>query len=244
MWHFQNHDSPPLPPLLPFFFLTALPAQPDSSTYTNCPSYKCGDVNISYPFWMMDRDDPAQVCGYHGFGINCVDNRGRSYPEITLGHHSYYVHNIDNGYRSILLSDTNVSSFGPGPIDCPRVRHGINLQTLPLNFSMLNVNLSFHYNCNGFPSFATEIPCLQLEKTQGKSYVHVMHSSIEETDWDAYSCADQVVTAVIGEHIHMFPDLSRQLGEILDKGFQLQWRMDDDDCENCEDSGGRISLDI
>ncbi|KAI3818868.1 hypothetical protein L1987_12689 [Smallanthus sonchifolius] len=112
--------------LLPFFFLTALSAQPDSSTYTNCPSYKCGDVNISYPFWMMDRDDPAQVCGYQGFGINCVDNHELSYPEITLGNNSYYVHNIDHGYRSILLSDTNVSSFGTGPIDCPRVRHGIN----------------------------------------------------------------------------------------------------------------------
>ncbi|KAI3818876.1 hypothetical protein L1987_12697 [Smallanthus sonchifolius] len=84
---------------------------------------------------------------------------------------------------------------------------------------MYNVNLSFHYNCNGFPSFATEMPC--LERSEGKSCVHVMNVSTEETDWDEYSCDHEVVTTVIREHINMFPNLSTQLGEINGRGWMI-----------------------
>ncbi|KAI3732142.1 hypothetical protein L1987_63340 [Smallanthus sonchifolius] len=224
--------------LLPFFFLTALPAQPDSSTYPSCRSYNCSDVAISYPFWTIGRDSAAQVCGYHGFGIKCVNNR----PEITLGEDSYYVQRINHENRSIVLADRDVFSDGPGPNKCPRVRHGINLETLPLNFSMNSVNLSFHFNCNGFPPSAIEIPC--FERIEGKSCVHVMNNNTEETGWEEYSCSQEVVTTVIKEHIDNLPNLSTQFGEILERGFQLQWDMNmTDECEKCEESYGRCGHD-
>ncbi|KAI3818860.1 hypothetical protein L1987_12681 [Smallanthus sonchifolius] len=221
--------------LLPFF-LIPLVAESNNSSYPNCPTRECGDATISYPFWKMDSDTTTQFCGYQGFGIKCSGNGRQNISEITLGGDSYYVQWINHECSSILLADSDVSSVVPGPNNCPRVHHGINLQTLPLNFSILNVNLSFHFNCTGFPSFATEIPC--MERSEGKSCVHVMNSSTEETDWDEYSCTDEVVTPVIGEHINGFPNLSTDFGELLRRGFELEWwRVDD--CDKCEESGGR-----
>ncbi|KAD7117394.1 hypothetical protein E3N88_04662 [Mikania micrantha] len=151
--------------LLPFFFFTAVPAVAQSNNQygNNCPSYTCGDVNISYPFWKMGTETTNQFCGYQGFGINCSEIGGRNISRIDIGNDSYYVRSItsNNNYRSIVLADYDVSSVAPGPPNgCPRVRHNISLGTLPLQFPTSMVNISFHFNCTGHPSFAIEIPCL------------------------------------------------------------------------------------
>ncbi|KAK9065265.1 hypothetical protein SSX86_016648 [Deinandra increscens subsp. villosa] len=239
-------------PLLFFFLFIALLAaaqSDDNSGYPNCPSYKCGDLNISYPFWKIETTSSqptSQFCGYQGFGINCsssgiIDGQ-TSTPEISFGGDSYYVRKIFHEYRSILVSDTIVSSYAPGPSSkCPRVRHGINLQTpLPLSFTKGNhLNLSFHFNCTGFPPSATEIkiPCL-LERDERNAYVNIVEED-SESDWDEYSCTDQVVTTVIRDDIEITSKLStKYLSEILGRGFELEWhRMED--CDKCEDSNGR-----
>ncbi|KAI3818875.1 hypothetical protein L1987_12696 [Smallanthus sonchifolius] len=125
--------------LLPFFFIIAQSAESDDSSQPNCPLYKCGDVAINYTFWKIDSESTAQFCGYPDFGINCTNIDGRIIPEIDLFHVQRTIK-----YSSILLADRDVFSVGPGANDCPRVRHGINLQTLPLSFLEVNVNLSFH----------------------------------------------------------------------------------------------------
>ncbi|KAM0049884.1 putative wall-associated receptor kinase, galacturonan-binding domain-containing protein [Helianthus debilis subsp. tardiflorus] len=145
--------------LLPIFFIALhAAAQSNNPIFPHCLPRYCGDVHISYPFWIIDNESTTQYCGYEGFGINCPTNGDGILPEITLGGDLYYVRWI-NQY-SILLSDSSVSLDVPGPPKpnhCPRVHHGINLQTLPLNFTTSNANLSFHFNCTGCPSFATEI---------------------------------------------------------------------------------------
>ncbi|KAD7117383.1 hypothetical protein E3N88_04651 [Mikania micrantha] len=222
--------------LLPFFFFTAIPAAAQSNNQygNNCPSYTCGDVNISYPFWKTGSETTNQFCGYQGFGINCTD---RNIPLISFGNDSYYVRRIDsnNNYRSIVLIDYDVSSVVPGPpISCPRVRHNITLGTLPLQFPTSMVNLSFHFNCTGHPSFAIEIPC--LFRTERNAYVNVMNDTTEE-EWADYSCADKVVTTVFPE-TDLIPNLVAIYGRLLGGGFEMQWEPTDD-CERCEDSGGR-----
>ncbi|KAJ0429890.1 putative wall-associated receptor kinase, galacturonan-binding domain-containing protein [Helianthus annuus] len=218
--------------LLPFFFI-ALPAASNDTTYPNCPSYKCGDVPISYPFWIIDGESTTQFCGYQGFGINCSPIL---IPEIRLGGDSYDVQWIFPESSKISLVDKDVLTVlpGPNPDKCPRVRHRINLESLPLNYTSHNVNLTFHFGCNECPDFATEIRCLER-----KSCLQIMNNGTDEEDWNEFSCTGDVVTTVIRDHINRFlPNLSTTFGDVLRLGFELEWwRMDD--CDKCEESGGR-----
>ncbi|MFS8023652.1 putative wall-associated receptor kinase, galacturonan-binding domain-containing protein [Helianthus anomalus] len=203
--------SPILLHLLPLFFITLL-AQSNNSTYPYCPSINCGNVTVSYPFWTMNNESLSQFCGYDGFGINC----------------SY------NG--TIFLADYDVSPVVVIPNNCPRLRHNINLGTLPLDFTMSSVNLSFHFDCDECPSFATKISC--LDRDAGKACLEVMSNSTEEKDCDVYSCDQEVVTTVFGSNIDMFPNLSTNFGRVLEKGFGLRWKKMDG-CDKCEESEGR-----
>ncbi|KAL8249155.1 hypothetical protein R6Q59_006023 [Mikania micrantha] len=234
--------SPLLLILLPFvfFFFTAA-AQSYNQYGTNCPSYMWGPVNISYPFWKMSSSgNNTQFCGYQGFGINCTEVRGQNISLITIGDDSYYIRNIDYNYRRIDLADYDVSPVAQvPPNNCPRVRHNISLGTLPLQFPMSMVNLSFHFNCDGYSSFAIEIPC--LFRSEGNAYVNVMNVTTEE-DWAEHSCADKVVTTVFPEP-DLIPNLSAgTYSTFLQRGFELQWGRTDD-CERCEDSDGRCGND-
>ncbi|KAI3732153.1 hypothetical protein L1987_63352 [Smallanthus sonchifolius] len=225
--------------LLPLFFIS-LPAQSNNSTfYPNCPSYDCGGVTIRYPFWNNEIEPTTQFCGYEGFQMNCYNNASQRIPSITLGDHYYYVRSINYELKNILVADYDISVI-LNPINCPRVRSGINLQTSPLNFSMSTIDLSFHFSCNGCPSFATEIPCFGI--IGRKSCVHIMNMSREETDWGEYSCTQEVVTTVLRDNINRFPDLSTEFGRVLEGGFELEWRTTDD-CNKCEESNGRCGHD-
>ncbi|XP_076945881.1 LEAF RUST 10 DISEASE-RESISTANCE LOCUS RECEPTOR-LIKE PROTEIN KINASE-like 2.4 [Bidens hawaiensis] len=226
--------------LLSIFFISLF-AQFDNPDYPNCPSSRCGDVNISYPFWRMDEPaSRSQSCGYQGFGIDCYATDGdSSVPRISLSGSYYNVRNISYHYP---YNTIHLSAVDQLPDDCPGVRHNITLGTLPLIFTMITVNISFHFNCTGFPSFATEIP--RLGNNERKSCVHVMNDTTEETDWGQYSCSEEAITAVVKDRTGSLPDLSRGLGELLQRGFELDWgSMDDDQCDKCEQSDGRCGHD-
>ncbi|MFS8023657.1 hypothetical protein Hanom_Chr16g01454051 [Helianthus anomalus] len=118
---------------------------------------------------MIYNEPTTHYCSYEGFGINC-STIGK--PQITLGNDSYNVGMINPESRIISLVDKDVLIER-----CPRVRHRINLESLPLNYTSHNVNLTFHFNCTGCPSFATEIPCFKR-----KSCVQIMNNSVNEVD--------------------------------------------------------------
>ncbi|KAF5756376.1 putative wall-associated receptor kinase, galacturonan-binding domain-containing protein [Helianthus annuus] len=221
--------------LLPLFFITML-AQSNNSTYPYCPSINCGNVTVSYPFWTINNESLSQFCGYDGFGINCSYNGNQRIPQISFGGDSYYVQSINYELGTIFLADYDVSPVVVIPNNCPRVRHNINLGTLPLDFTTSSVNLSFHFDCDECPSFATEISC--LDRDAGKACLEVMSNSTEEKDWDVYSCDQEVVTTVFGSNIDRFPNLSTNFGRVLEKGFGLRWKKMDG-CDKCEESEGR-----
>uniref|UniRef100_A0A251RSH9 Protein kinase domain-containing protein n=1 Tax=Helianthus annuus TaxID=4232 RepID=A0A251RSH9_HELAN len=131
--------------LLPLFFITML-AQSNNSTYPYCPSINCGNVTVSYPFWTINNESLSQFCGYDGFGINCSYNGNQRIPQISFGGDSYYVQSINYELGTIFLADYDVSPVVVIPNNCPRVRHNINLGTLPLDFTTSSVNLNSEKN--------------------------------------------------------------------------------------------------
>ncbi|KAI3680391.1 hypothetical protein L2E82_50377 [Cichorium intybus] len=221
--------------LFPFFFFISIAAQSNDTNFPGCFAYKCANTTISYPFWRLDGEPATQYCGYEGFGINC-DNYGGT-PEIPiayLGRDSYYAPSISYESKRIVLVDYDVSPVVP-PVDCPRVRHDIDLGNLPFNFWGQNVNLSFHFNCTGVPSFAHEIPCLSTPTN--KSCVHSLTFEPENFDWTQYSCDEEVLTTVL-DVFNVTRPMEKEFRRALRQGFELKWGRTED-CEKCEVSGGR-----
>ncbi|KAJ0429888.1 putative wall-associated receptor kinase, galacturonan-binding domain-containing protein [Helianthus annuus] len=216
--------------LLPIFFITLL-AQSNNSTHPSCRFDRCGNVNISYPFWKMDSDSTSQFCGYQGFGIRCSE---QDIPEISLGGNPYYIRVIDYEYGTIFLSDYDVSPVVRGPNNCPRIRHDINIGNLPFVFVQSTVNISFHFDCNECPSFATEIPCLQRNGEKAC----LTNISREESVWDEYSCDQEVVTTVFQDVMDLIFDVTTNFSSALEKGFGLRWEPINE-CQKCEESDGQ-----
>ncbi|XP_076886656.1 LEAF RUST 10 DISEASE-RESISTANCE LOCUS RECEPTOR-LIKE PROTEIN KINASE-like 1.2 isoform X2 [Bidens hawaiensis] len=228
--------------LLFFFFLfISFSSQSNNIAYSsNCLPYMCGSVNISYPFWRADEKSATQYCGYEAFEIKCSE---RNISEITLGGDSYFVREIDHASDTIYLSYNEVPPVAPGPDNaqnsCPRVGHNITLGTLPLEYTMHSVNLTFHFGCNGCPRNTAEIPCFEPDDT--RACLEVMNGGTEESDWDEFLCDQIVVTTVSRLNLENFPDLPKNFGNVLEGGFGLRWgRMDG--CEKCEESNGRCGL--
>ncbi|KAJ0434614.1 putative glycerophosphodiester phosphodiesterase, protein kinase RLK-Pelle-LRK10L-2 family [Helianthus annuus] len=219
--------------LLPFFFFffITLLAQSNNSTNPSCRFDSCGNVNISYPFWKMDSDSTSQFCGYDGFGIRCSE---QNIPKISLGGNPYYIRVIDYEYGTIFLSDYDVSPVVQGPNNCPRIRHGINLGNLPFVFVQSTVNISFHFDCNECPSFATEIPCLQRNGEKAC----LTNIRREESVWDEYSCDQEVVTTVFQDVMDLIFDVTMNFSSALEKGFGLRWEPINE-CQKCEESDGQ-----
>ncbi|GKA63804.1 kinase-like domain-containing protein [Tanacetum coccineum] len=136
---------------------------------------------------------------------------------------------------SIILVDYDVSSVSPVQTTCPRVNHGIELETLPLNFTSNNRNLSFHFDCTTVPDFATVIPCLGNEGTK-RSCVNIIHPNTPDYDW-GQTCDDGVVTTVL--NVFRSPErLGTEFVDALRRGFELNLTTTTEYCYKCEESDG------
>ncbi|PWA82600.1 protein kinase-like domain-containing protein [Artemisia annua] len=220
-----------------FFIITMAAVQTNISDFQNCLPSDCNGLKISYPFWKIDNQTSSQYCGYEGCGINCTilnNGQNRPTPMMHFGGDSYYVRSLTN--TSITLVDYDVSSVFPVQKECPRVKHGIELERLPLNYSSNNLNLSFHFNCTGdVPSFATVIPCLNNDSKW--SCINVINPENENHNWGELACEDEVVTSVL-DAVLSNERLGTEFPGALRTGFELHWQITTDDCDKCEDSGG------
>ncbi|KAI3780267.1 hypothetical protein L2E82_10240 [Cichorium intybus] len=232
LFHSQSLSLPLL--LFPFFFFISMAAEYNDTNYPSCFTYNCANINISYPFWRIDSETPTLYCGYEGFGINCSKNGEEDTPIAYLGGDSYYVPNISYESERIVLVDYDVSAVVPVD-DCPRVRHNIDLGDLPFNFWGQDVNLSCHFNCTRVPAFSREIPCLSTPTN--KSYVHSLNEEPPNFNWTEYSCDEAVVTTAM-EVFSSTRAVEMEFRRALMQRFELKWGRTED-CEKCEDSGGR-----
>ncbi|KAM5571203.1 LEAF RUST 10 DISEASE-RESISTANCE LOCUS RECEPTOR-LIKE PROTEIN KINASE-like 2.1 [Rosa sericea] len=199
------------------------------SASTNCPEYNCGNgLKFHYPFWKIEDSTAHQYCGYPGFGLNCSES-GK--PILSLPNNdSYYVRDINFILSTITLVDIDVVNQ-----NCPRARHSMSVGTLPLDYSPLDVNLSFYFNCStSFPDPAVPpITCLGLDGTN-KSYVFTEGKEPHGFDWSE-NCEENVVVTV-KETEEIFR-LSVAFGEVMNNGFVLNWIMAKE-CGSCEANGG------
>ncbi|KAF2295571.1 hypothetical protein GH714_033219 [Hevea brasiliensis] len=194
---------------------------------SKCSTHDCGNgVAIEYPFWYMDVNSSDEVCGYPEFGLSCSGDE----PILKLPNNTYYVNSINYANSTITLVDIDVTGQ-----TCPRARHNLTLENLPLGYTNLDLNLSFYFNCSSSPfSFsASAIGCLEFSTNQ--SYVSMTENQTNDVDWIG-KCEEKLVATVMRTEITT-NGLISEFGGAMNKGFMLDWRTVKG-CGSCEDSGG------
>nr|CAB3477990.1 unnamed protein product [Digitaria exilis] len=155
--------------LLPLLLLTmAIVTSRGDDTYATSACrwqpYLCGDVNISYPFYLasdtkaIPDHDGESYCGYPGLAISC--NRSSNKAILNLAGDSYAVSSIDYTNLTVSLADADASNG-----DCPTVDHNVTIPpdvklALPISavdYLFFFVNCSFgHPDADDLDPFTTK----------------------------------------------------------------------------------------
>ncbi|WMV57829.1 hypothetical protein MTR67_051214 [Solanum verrucosum] len=198
----------------------------NTAPFGYCPSSVCDNgLNISYPFWRLDKYNSAspQYCGYPGFGINCSQTDSILY----ISDDSFNVTKIDYDNLSLTVVDID----GVDHRGCPRVHHNLTLNDdFPLEYSKLDLYLNFYYNCTvSLPDSAYPLDC--LTSRGNNSYFYVGGHEPEDLKWYGI-CEKKVVVPV------MDGGFNRGVGTAIGEGFVLDWQIAKE-CRKCEASEGR-----
>ncbi|KAL6177849.1 hypothetical protein ACLB2K_049370 [Fragaria x ananassa] len=147
----------------------------------------------------------------------------------------YYVKDINFALSTITLVDIDIVDQ-----TCPRATHSMSVGTLPFDYSPLDVNLSFYFNCTSFfySILVPPITCLGSYGTK-KSYVFKEGEEPKVFDWSE-NCEENVVVTVKETEITRsiaINELSGAFGVAMNKGFVLNWTKAKE-CGSCEINGG------
>uniref|UniRef100_M1A4P7 non-specific serine/threonine protein kinase n=1 Tax=Solanum tuberosum TaxID=4113 RepID=M1A4P7_SOLTU len=214
-----------------FFSFVRSSANNDTSLkYAFCPKSTCNGVEISYPFWRLDNYNASapQYCGYPGFGINCTKNQ--PLPIIYLPGDAFYVKSIDYKSYSLALVDADVFNE-----KCPRARHNLTLEKLPLKFSDSALELTFYFNCT--EPLPDSLPAECLKSNGNRTHFYVGETEPDDLNWFGI-CEEKVVATVTERRSFQNDDWIGGFGAAMEDGFVLDWRSAAE-CGQCEDSDGR-----
>ncbi|XP_047331543.1 LEAF RUST 10 DISEASE-RESISTANCE LOCUS RECEPTOR-LIKE PROTEIN KINASE-like 1.2 [Impatiens glandulifera] len=227
-----------------FFSQSSINAQESNSLDSVCKQSTCGNVIISSPFWSRSSNETsaatavrAYYCGYYGFGIDCVDNQ----PIFNISNVNYTVQSINYIDKTFTIFDTNAIKTNPS---CPRARHNVSIEHLPLGFSSSDLNLTFYFNCSSnLSNHAKDIEC--LKSGEELSFVFVKGKEPELPDggfinW-ASDCDEVVDVTVIDGEIDQGNNLIVGFPAAMKKGFELNWSQSED-CEKCMNTDGRCGV--
>ncbi|KAG5618932.1 hypothetical protein H5410_018756 [Solanum commersonii] len=213
-----------------FFSCVRSSANNDTSSYAFCPKSTCNGVEISYPFWRLDNYNASatQYCGYPGFGINCSKNQ--PLPIIYLPDNAFYVKSIDYKSYSLALVDADVFK-----VKCPRARHNLTLEKLPLKVSYSALELTFYFNCT--EPLPDSLPADCLKSNGNRTYFYVGETEPDDLNWFGI-CEEKVVATVTERRSFQNDDWIGGFGAAMGEGFVLDWRIASE-CGQCEESEGR-----
>ncbi|XP_059303389.1 LEAF RUST 10 DISEASE-RESISTANCE LOCUS RECEPTOR-LIKE PROTEIN KINASE-like 1.2 isoform X2 [Lycium ferocissimum] len=213
-----------------FFSFVRSSPNDDTPSKAYCPKSTCNEVEISYPFWRLDNYSSSvpQYCGYPRFGINC--SKDQPHPIIYLPGDAFYVKNIDYQTGSLTLVDIDVLD-----VQCPRARHNLTLEKLPLNYSDSDLKLNFYFNCTKPLPHALHAECLKSGRNM--TYFYIGETEPEDLKWFGI-CEEKVVATVTERRSFKNDDWIRRFGGAMGGGFVLDWGSALE-CGHCEESGGR-----
>uniref|UniRef100_K3XPZ1 Wall-associated receptor kinase galacturonan-binding domain-containing protein n=1 Tax=Setaria italica TaxID=4555 RepID=K3XPZ1_SETIT len=220
-----------MPPLLLLLLASFLLPPPAASAGTAQPSScwpkTCGGLNITYPFWLEERDRPP--CGPPAFQLKCNSSGAFMVKSV---YQAYRVVSIFAENQSLHVVDINL------PLDtgCPAPTFNVSLVPRPLAFSKANKELLFLSKCTAGsqPEDSTgfhSLPCdrsafVRLGDGRNFSRSHIQ-GGIPPGCFFAFVPILEVPNGNGDEYVVS-----------LKKGFLLEWTTVPGHCPDCMESGG------
>ncbi|EOY21088.1 Kinase superfamily protein, putative [Theobroma cacao] len=196
-----------------------------------CMPRSCGNgPNISYPFWISEEQE--SYCGYPNFEITCEEKN----PVLAISEDSFIIKDIFYNNNSLLVVTAAVSED-----DCPTPRQNLSLDRTPFSLNLVNVNLSFLYNCEKRPEYHT-YPVSCASNASFHSFAVFHKEGLEKTNYSLDSCQSLIDAPVyINDDVDFASLLEMNYTQVLSMGFVLNWTAHS--CSNCKRSGGRCGFD-
>jgi hypothetical protein len=212
-------------------------------------TYRCGELNISYPFYLSGETRDLKgisnsYCGYPGLGITCYDG---TTPVLEIdGGENYTVTSIQGRTANMSFADPDVVVAS-----CPKVDQNVTFGPGAwLDFPTSTVDyLVFLLGCYFRPGFQLptigQIICPGFaDYYPGQSFIF-QDSSVPDGNW-AQECMRIIEVPVLNQG-YIDPNdttwRNTRYGEVLRQGFQVSWDNDNKpgQCVQCEESYGRCA---
>ncbi|KAK3163822.1 hypothetical protein QOZ80_1AG0008750 [Eleusine coracana subsp. coracana] len=213
--------------LLLVSFLRAAAARPANSS--SCLPKKCGNLDISYPFWLEEPGGPR--CGSPSFQLKC-NNSGAFLSRSVL--QSYRVVSIFVHNNSFHVVDDNL----PLATGCPAPPFNISLGIglAPFLISTTNYQLLFLSKCKepspSVPPGFRRMPCNNLSFVCDGGHRKYDSGHLGQ-DGIPQSCRLSVVPTLDAPDGSGEDHVAR-----MKNGFLLKWTGLSTDCPGCTASGG------
>nr|XP_043616242.1 LEAF RUST 10 DISEASE-RESISTANCE LOCUS RECEPTOR-LIKE PROTEIN KINASE-like 1.3 [Erigeron canadensis] len=182
-------------------------------------SFSCGDISgFGYPF--RRGQDPV-YCGYPGFELNCEE---QSPPTINIMNLTYHVLEIDPAGQilKIVREDMTDLACSQNPVN---TTVDYNLFSYTSNYK----NISLLYGCSS--SYKMPIIGIISCVNNGGSPV-VLVPGVQSPE----SCKSSIVVPFPVEFAEFMEPT--ELGLVLQKGFEVKWKVGSGPCNACTQSGG------
>ncbi|XP_021865799.1 LEAF RUST 10 DISEASE-RESISTANCEUS RECEPTOR-LIKE PROTEIN KINASE-like 1.2 [Spinacia oleracea] len=204
------------------------------SQYEACifnTSTTCGksSFKISYPFWGNGR---PEYCGHPGFNLSCH----RSNLKIKIMSRMYNVLSIN--YNTSTL---RIVSEGFSQGECPQPGHLLYNTTLDLdlfNYTSNVRNASLYYDCPELKHLGGAPFSFDCKG----SYLNRLSFLVITDSWEhelGDICGIKLYVPVFR---NAYEDLvfhpSSRIGDVLKRGFEVKWVIDQGQCQDCYISGG------
>ncbi|KAJ1684942.1 hypothetical protein LUZ63_016332 [Rhynchospora breviuscula] len=126
-------------PVISLLFHLWSVALSDAVEKNKCDPVKCGNVDISYPFWIPNQQ--AEYCGYPTLEIDCRDDK----PFLVQSYDTnYYIDRVFYDNSSFVLVNSFLVNWKS---NCSVPRFNVSLGLGPMVVSKINKELVFFFNC-------------------------------------------------------------------------------------------------
>ncbi|KAM3285961.1 hypothetical protein P3S67_024760 [Capsicum chacoense] len=188
--------------------------------------YTCGNITgLSYPF--LSVNDPP-FCGYPGFEFKCNQDGTTTMVINNINYRILNVHPTTQTMR-VVREDMMES---PCPVDLVNTTLDYSL----FDFAAGYTNLTFLYNCP-----VSYIAIMDVTACRNSKYhnVFVLPGAVGPG-----KCTASVTVPVLQTSAVTVGSLnSSGLGQLLQEGFDIRWKLDGKACSECTQKKGRCGYD-
>ncbi|PWA34573.1 protein kinase family protein [Artemisia annua] len=197
---------------------------------------ECGEIDLEYPFWGAGR---PSYCGHPGFQLTCQSN----VSELRYESLNYRVLDTDTSAQTMKVARNDLWSNL-----CPGSLYNTTYDSTLFNGDNFNQEtVSLYYACDTSPLVAQpfgnnyKFPCT-VNNTTSDSYfirtrlvVSTVLDFLVQCDNHIEVPVNQTSANILGSTTASSDDLQ----SALRAGFNLQWTVFNDECDDCIRSNGR-----